>query len=101
MVNFAFIPASNKKDVESKVAYDAGFAGFIGSVMTYITTAFELAISLNPDSFFQQWMIYSLGFIPTQLPLSIAEFIFTAAIVKYIVDAKPEIFKKLGGVVNG
>ncbi|MCD4843964.1 MAG: energy-coupling factor ABC transporter permease [Methanosarcinales archaeon] len=89
------------RKVGASIWLSAGFAGFIGSVMTYITTAFELAISLNPDSFFQQWIIYSLGFIPTQLPLAIAEFIFTAAIVKYIVDAKPEIIKRLGGVVNG
>lgn len=81
--------------------FSAGSAGFIGSVATYVTTAFELAISINPDSFFQHWALYTIGFIPTQLPLAIAEFIFTAAIVKYIVDAKPEILKKLRGVVNG
>jgi len=64
--------------------FSAGMAGLIGSILTYLCTAFELALSLNPENVMHYWKIYSLGFIPTQLPLAFAEFAFTAYVIKYI-----------------
>ena len=69
----------------------AGLAGFFGDIFTYLTTALELALSLNPDSILQHWLIYSLGFVPTQLPLAIAEFAFTAGIIGYIAEKRPQL----------
>ncbi|HDM36683.1 MAG TPA: energy-coupling factor ABC transporter permease [Candidatus Syntrophoarchaeum butanivorans] len=79
----------------------AGMAGFVGDILCYLTTAMELALSINPGSVLYHWGLYSLGFVPTQLPLAVAEFIFTAAIVKYIADTRPDIIAKLGGAIDG
>ncbi|MCE8423190.1 MAG: energy-coupling factor ABC transporter permease, partial [Candidatus Methanoperedens sp.] len=44
----------------------AGMAGFAGSIITYITTALQLALSLNSQNVIKYWELYSFGFIPTQ-----------------------------------
>lgn len=62
----------------------AGAAGLVGSILTYMATALQLALSLNPENVIYYWKLYSLGFIPTQLPLAFAEFAFTAYVIKYI-----------------
>lgn len=69
----------------------AGLAGFIGDMLTYATTALELALSLNPDSVLQHWAIYFAGFAPTQIPIAIAEFAFTAGIVQYVAEKRPHL----------
>jgi cobalt/nickel transport system permease protein len=68
----------------SPLWFCAGMAGFAGSILTYLTTALQLALSLNPGNVIYSWKLYSLGFIPTQLPLAFAEFAFTAYVIKYI-----------------
>ncbi|PWB54776.1 MAG: energy-coupling factor ABC transporter permease [Candidatus Methanoperedenaceae archaeon] len=68
----------------SPLWFSAGIAGLIGSIITYLTTALQLALSLNPGNVLNYWKLYSLGFIPTQLPLAFAEFAFTAYVMKYI-----------------
>jgi hypothetical protein len=75
----------------SPLWFSAGMAGFVGSILTYITTALELALSLNPENVMHYWKLYSMGFIPTQLPLCIAEFAFTGYLIKYISETKPEV----------
>ena len=74
--------------------FSAGMAGLVGSILTYLTTAFQLALSLNPGNVVHYWKLYSFGFIPTQLPLALAEFVFTAYVIKYISEAKPEAISK-------
>lgn len=74
----------------------AGVGGSLGDIMCYITTALQLALSLNPSSVLFHWALYSAGFLPTQLPLTVGEFVFTAGIVQYIADRRPDILK--GGV---
>ena len=69
----------------------AGFAGFVGDLLTYATTALELALSLNPDSVLQHWAIYFAGFAPTQIPIAIAEFAFTAGIIQYVAEKRPHL----------
>jgi len=66
----------------------AGMAGLVGSMLTYMTTALQLALSLNPGDVMYYWKLYSLGFIPTQLPLAFAEFAFTAYVIKYISETR-------------
>jgi len=80
------------KKLRLPVWTSAGISAFIASILVYLTTALQLALSLNPTSVFSHWLIYSAGYIPTQLPLAIAEFIFTAGIVKYIYINKPDLF---------
>ncbi len=79
------------KKLGASVWLAAGVAGFVGDLSTYGFTALQLAFSLNPDSFAQHWEIYMLGYLPTQLPLAILEFAFTAAAVQYIQIHRPEI----------
>ena len=79
------------KKLGTSVWLAAGVAGFIGDLATYACTALQLALSLNPSSIGQHWEIYMLGFLPTQLPLAILEFAFTAAAVQYIQIHRPEI----------
>jgi cobalt/nickel transport system permease protein len=68
----------------SPLWFSAGMAGLVGSILTYMTTALQLALSLNPGNVIYYWKLYSLGFIPTQLPLAFAEFAFTAYVIKFI-----------------
>ncbi|VVB90839.1 Cobalt transport protein CbiM [uncultured archaeon] len=75
----------------SPLWFSAGMAGFIGSILTYLTTALELALSLNPGNAMYYWKLYSIGFIPTQLPLALAEFAFTGYAIKYISQTKSEV----------
>ena len=69
----------------------AGVGGLIGDLVTYIVAAFELAISLHPGNLFVWWGIFTLGYLPTQIPLAILEFGFTAGAVQYITNHRPEI----------
>jgi cobalt/nickel transport system permease protein len=79
------------KKLGASVWLAAGIAGFVGDLSTYAFTSLQLALSLNPDSVAQHWAIYMLGYLPTQIPLAILEFAFTAAAVQYISTHRPEI----------
>jgi cobalt/nickel transport system permease protein len=71
----------------------AGMGGLIGDLMTYVSAAFELSISLHPTNLWTWWAAFTIGYLPTQIPLAILEFGFTAAAVKYIADHRPEMLK--------
>jgi len=74
----------------------AGMAGFIGDILTYITAAFELAVSIHPEAVFRYIGIFMLGYLPTQLPLAIMELVFTGLVVRYIAAMRPEMMKYAG-----
>lgn len=80
----------------SPLWFSAGMAGFSGSILTYLATALELALSLNPGNVMHYWKLYSLGFIPTQLPLAFAEFALTGFTIKYISETKAEVMNTTG-----
>jgi len=71
----------------------AGVGGLLGDLMTYVTTALQLALSLHPESVLSFWELFTIGFIPTQVPLAIIEFGFTAAAIQYVVNRRPEILR--------
>jgi len=71
----------------------AGMGGVVGDLMTYVTAAFELAISIHPSNMYTWWGIFMLGYLPTQIPLAILEFGFTAAAIQYIANHRPELLK--------
>lgn len=73
--------------------FSAGMAGLTGSIMTYIATALQLALSLNPDNVMYYWKLYSVGFIPTQLPLAFAEFALTGYVIRYLFELKTGIIE--------
>jgi cobalt/nickel transport system permease protein len=71
----------------------AGMGGLVGDVMTYVTAAFQLALALHPSDLFTWWGIFTVGYLPTQIPLAILEFIFTATIIQHIATHKPELLE--------
>ena len=75
------------------IFWAAGMAGFIGDIFTYATTAFQLAVSLHPEALFRYWGIFLLGYVPTQLPIAIMEFVFTGLIIRYIAEVRPEMMR--------
>lgn len=77
----------------------AGVAGFVGDLVTYLVAAFELALSLHGNvPLAKQWMIFFMGYGPTQLPLAIAEAVFTAAVLQAMLTRRPDL---LPGVAMG
>ena len=75
----------------------AGIAGFVGDLMTYLTTAFELALSMHGNiPLVKQWMIFFAGYGPTQLPLAVAEAIFTAAVLQVMYNRRPDLLPGVG-----
>lgn len=86
------------KKLGASIWLAAGVAGFVGDLSTYAFTALELALSLNPSSIAHHWEIYMLGYLPTQIPLAILEFSFTAAAVQYIHTHRPEILTWWRGI---
>ena len=67
------------------------FAGFLGDLCVYLTTATELALGqLQGQSF---WF-YFLAFVPGQVPLAIVEGIFTGLVLRFIYNRRPEMLKE-------
>jgi len=52
-----------------------------------------LAASLHPEALFRYWGIFLLGYVPTQLPIAIMEFVFTGLIIRYIAEVRPEMMR--------
>jgi len=71
----------------------AGLGGLVGDLLTYATTALQLALNF-PGNTATNWVLYMAGFMPTQIPLSIAEFFFTAVTIQYIANRRPEILRR-------
>jgi cobalt/nickel transport system permease protein len=78
---------------KSPVWLAAGIAGLIGDLAVYLTSALELALNVHGGNlpFFKQWMIFFLGYGPTQLPLAILEAIFTAAVLQVMISRRPDL----------
>jgi cobalt/nickel transport system permease protein len=70
----------------------AGFAGLVGDLVTYLMAALELAISLHGHvPLLKQWMIFFMGYGPTQVPLAIAEAVFTSVVLTAMVHRRPDL----------
>lgn len=70
----------------------AGLAGLVGDMATYLVSAFELASGLHGDlPLARQWLIFFMGYAPTQLPLAVAEAVFTAAVLRAMVSRRPDL----------
>lgn len=87
--------------VHSPIWFAAAMAGLVGDLVTYLVSALQLALSLHGDvPLVDQWMIFFMGYGPTQLPLAVAEAVFTAAVLQAMMnrrpDLLPEVFQKKG-----
>jgi len=77
---------------KSPVWLAAGMAGLIGDIVTYLISALELAISLHGHiPLVKQWMIFFMGYAPTQGPLAVIEAIFTAAVLQVMIARRPDL----------
>ncbi|MFA5809399.1 MAG: energy-coupling factor ABC transporter permease [Thermoleophilia bacterium] len=75
----------------------AGMAGLVGDLVTYGLTSLQLALALHGDEpVAYVWGAAFASFLPTQVPLAIAEGLFTAGVVVFIANQRAEI---LEGVV--
>ncbi|MBZ9571018.1 cobalt ECF transporter S component CbiM [Methanobrevibacter sp. TMH8] len=71
------------------------FAAFLGDLLTYVTTAFQLSLAF-PEPTFQSALTTFLGiFAVTQIPLAIAEGLLTVVIWDQLTKYKPQLLKKL------
>lgn len=74
----------------------AGAAGFVGDLMTYLVAAFELALSLHGQvPLLKQWMIFFMGYGPTQLPLAVGEALFTSAVLLAMLNRRPDLLPQV------
>ncbi|MHB9111940.1 MAG: energy-coupling factor ABC transporter permease [Thermoleophilia bacterium] len=77
----------------------AGVAGVIGDLVTYGITSFQIALALHGDeSVLSVWGVAFASFVPTQVPLAIAEGLFTAGVVVFIANQRAEILE--GAVIR-
>lgn len=72
------------KKAKASTAVSVFFAAFLGDLLTYVTTSFQLGMAFPGDSF-----VASLGkflgiFAVTQLPLAVAEGILTVVIINVL-----------------
>ena len=78
--------------VDCPVWLAAGVAGFVGDLVTYLVAAFELALSLHGQvPLLKQWMIFFMGYGPTQLPLAVGEALFTSAVLVAMLNRRPDL----------
>ncbi len=77
----------------------AGMAGFVGDLVTYGLTSLQIALALHGDEPAPYvWGAAFVSFMPTQVPLAIAEALFTAGVVVFIANERAEILE--GAVVR-
>ncbi|MFA5802383.1 MAG: energy-coupling factor ABC transporter permease [Thermoleophilia bacterium] len=81
------------------LGFSAGLAGLIGDLVTYGITSFQIALALHGDeAVLNVWGAAFASFLPTQVPLAIAEALFTAGVVVYIANQRAELLE--GAVVR-
>jgi cobalt/nickel transport system permease protein len=84
------------KKLRVSIAVAAFAAGILGDWATYTVTAAELASALHGNvSFWSMWGANLLAFAPTQLPLGILEGFFTAGVILYIQQRRPQLLSYL------
>lgn len=72
----------------------AALAGTIGDLATYGVTSLELALGLHgEESILLVWATAFVSFMPTQVPLAIAEGLLTAGVVVFIARQREDILR--------
>jgi cobalt/nickel transport system permease protein len=74
------------------VFYSALAAGIVSDWATYATTSLELSTALHGDgSLGEMTVAVMVAFVPTQLPLGIAEGVLTAIAYRFVLQQRPEL----------
>jgi cobalt/nickel transport system permease protein len=82
----------------------AFLAGMISDWATYATTSLELSSALHGDgSMWTMFLAVATAFVPTQLPLGIAEGFLTAIAYQFILARRPDVlgFRSLPPTITG
>lgn len=78
------------------IPLSAGLAGFLGDISIYLGTSSQLALAIHGDSnILKVFELILMGFLPTQLPLAVLEGIFTALVLKFLIERRPDILIRL------
>jgi cobalt/nickel transport system permease protein len=70
-------------------------AASLADIMTYVTTATQLALAFPVPSFTNAFVNFMWIFAVTQIPLAIAEGLLTVVIFDYIMKLRPDILETL------
>lgn len=72
----------------------AGAAGIAGDLATYAVTSLQLSLALHgQESIGLVWATTFAAFLPTQLPLAIAEGLFTAGVIVFVHRQRAELLQ--------
>jgi len=73
----------------------AAIAGFVADIMTYSAAGLQLAIDLHgTQSILTSWKIYTIGYLPTQVPLALLDALLAGFMVKYIIKSRVDLAEK-------
>ena len=74
----------------------AGLGGLAGDIVTYAITSFQLALALHgQESIAATWLAAFGSFMPTQIPLAIAELFFTSGVVVFVAKRRADLLDGL------
>jgi len=85
-----------KANVSSTIAIF--FAAFLGDLLTYVATSFQLAFAFPAPTFSEALVKFLVIFAVTQVPLAIGEGILTVIIWDRLKAYKPKLLDKLGAL---
>ncbi|MDO5824312.1 cobalt ECF transporter S component CbiM [Methanobrevibacter sp.] len=85
-----------KANVSSTIAIF--FAAFLGDLLTYVATSFQLALAFPTPTFTDSLVKFLVIFAVTQIPLAIGEGILTVIIWDRLKAYKPKLLDKLGAL---
>ncbi|WP_405289803.1 energy-coupling factor ABC transporter permease, partial [Methanobrevibacter sp.] len=85
-----------KANVSSTIAIF--FAAFLGDLLTYVATSFQLAFAFPAPSFGSALTKFLVIFAVTQVPLAIGEGLLTVIIWDRLKAYKPKLLDKLGAL---
>ncbi len=91
----AWLIYKGSKKAGLSVSIGIFMAAAFGDLLTYVTTAGQLALAFPIPSFGAAFSKFIIIFAYTQVPLAIAEGLLTVVIWDYILKLRPDILKRL------
>ena len=96
LVAWLVYKALTKAGISSTIA--VFFAAFLGDLLTYVATSFQLALAFPAPNFGTALTNFLIIFAVTQIPLAIGEGILTVIIWDRLKAYKPKLLDKLGAL---
>ena len=96
LVGWIVYKGLTKANISSTIAIF--FAAFLGDLLTYVATSFQLALAFPAPNFGAALTAFLTIFAVTQIPLAIGEGILTVIIWDRLKAYKPKLLDKLGAL---